>query len=123
MGGDVSFDALRLGKKLSPETNFVMAAGEALPFSTYTKDRLLKAASQRDLKALGFQLYVLVNGLLLHLLSSQVRFPFATRCESFQTSSGMRRLLSKAGFKQIRVDQQQEFFVTAQKGLSLDAIN
>ncbi len=162
-GVDVSIDALQLGKKLSQETNFVMAAGEALPFSdnsfdliisrvalpymrialtlremarvlrpggslwltlhrlTYTKAQLLRAATEADLRALGFQMYVLANGFCLHLFSRQIRFPFTTRCESFQTGSGMRRVLRKSGFEQIRIYQQQHFVVTAQKPLSRES--
>lgn len=157
-GVDVCLEALRLGKQLSKQTNFVLASGEELPFPDnsfefvisrvalpymrvvdavremwrvlrpggglwltlhafhYTKGQLLRALRNLELQSLIFQLYVLGNSLLLHLLTQQVRFPLTTRCESFQTGSGMRRILRAAGFQNILIDRQHHFVVTAQKG-------
>ena len=48
--------------------------------------------------------YVLANGLALHLVGFNFRFPLARRrCESFQTREGMRRVLLAANFGKIEV--------------------
>jgi ubiquinone/menaquinone biosynthesis C-methylase UbiE len=160
-GVDLCIEALRLGKRLSEHTNFVLAAGEALPFpdnsfdfvisrialpymrvvdavremarvlrpgggvwltlhaAAYTKGRILRALRSLDARSLIFQLYVLCNGLLLHLLGRQIRFPLTRRCESFQTGGAMRRTLLAAGFQNIVIDRRHHFVVTAKKA-SLD---
>lgn len=156
-GVDVSLEALRLGKRLSERTNFVLAAGEALPFPdnsfdfvisrvalpcmrivdavreisrvlrpgggiwltlygfAYAKGRLLQALRNLEVRSLIFQLYVLGNGLLLHLFTRQICFPLTARCESFQTNRAARRILLAAGFQNIVIDRRHHFVVTAEK--------
>lgn len=156
-GVDVCLEALRLGKQLSEGTNFVLAAGEGLPFRdnsfdfvisrvalpymrvvdavreiwrvlrpgggiwltlhgfAYTKGQLMEALTNLEVRSLIFHLYVLGNGLLLHLFTRQIRFPLTRRCESFQTNWAMRRILLAAGFQNIVIDRRHHFVVTAEK--------
>jgi len=46
-----------------------------------------------------YRMYVLVNGLALHMLSRNFRLPYRNRCESFQTRRGMERVMRRAGFE------------------------
>lgn len=65
----------------------------------------LRSGSARSrAQNLVYRLYVVANGLALHVAGFNFRFPLARRrCESFQTQSGMRRILIAAGFRQIDV--------------------
>jgi ubiquinone/menaquinone biosynthesis C-methylase UbiE len=59
-------------------------------------------------------LYVLANSLMLHWFQKQ--FALAGRCESFQTSRGIRRMLERCGFDHIEIDlNAQHFLVMARK--------
>jgi ubiquinone/menaquinone biosynthesis C-methylase UbiE len=162
-GVDVDVLALRLGKKLSPRTNFVVATGEALPFRDayfdmvisrvalpymrvthavaelsrvsrpggslwltlhgidYTKNQLLGNLRNGNLPRVIFQFYALVNGVVLRLWSRQFNFPFTGRCESFQTSEGMRRILAAAGFTNIQIERGLHFVITARKCAGAEA--
>ncbi len=67
-------------------------------------------------KGLLYQLYVVANGLALHLFGRQVHFPLRReRIESFQTSRGIRRVLEAAGFADVEIDRERFFVVTARK--------
>lgn len=68
-----------------------------------------------DYKDVLFRTYVAANGLLLHCLGRQFRFPRNRRCESFQTSGGMRRCLEKAGFTDIQIWRGEHFICAARK--------
>jgi ubiquinone/menaquinone biosynthesis C-methylase UbiE len=77
---------------------------------------LVTAIRGRNLKNVVYRLYVLINGAAFHLTGKQFRFPFRRqRCESFQTSEGVRRFLSRIGFERIQVGREQLFIVTARK--------
>jgi SAM-dependent methyltransferase len=59
-------------------------------------------------------LYVLTNSLLFHWFQKQ--FALAGRCESFQTSRGIRRVLTRCGFDHIEIDLNGgHFLVMARK--------
>jgi ubiquinone/menaquinone biosynthesis C-methylase UbiE len=53
--------------------------------------------------ATAFRLFVILNGVLLHLTGSTVTLN--GRSESFQTKHGIRRLLERAGFERIEFSQ------------------
>ncbi len=73
--------------------------------------RALSAASVRNSL---FQAYRLFNGSALHVFGRQWRIPAGSRrCESFQTGSGVKRELQKAGFRGVRVDRTKLFIVEA----------
>lgn len=78
------------------------------PFS-FTMSELsheLRAGSLRQrVQNLVYRAYVIANGLTLHLVGRNFRFPIAScRCESFQTRTGIRRALAAAGFDRIVTD-------------------
>ncbi len=65
---------------------------------------LRSGSARRRAQNLIYRMYVIANGIALHLAGFNVRFPLARhRCESFQTRSGIRRALVAAGFEQIDV--------------------
>jgi SAM-dependent methyltransferase len=72
-------------------------------FSELTAE--LRSGSARNrAQNLIYRLYVIANGMALHFLGLNFRFPLARRrCESFQTQNGTRRALVAAGFVQIDV--------------------
>lgn len=67
-----------------------------------------------ELKAGLYRLWVLLNGLTLNTLGLQMRGP-RNRRETWQTSWGMKRALTAAGFDQIQISRQKHFVVTARK--------
>jgi hypothetical protein len=70
------------------------------------------------LKDVIYRTYVILNGLLYHLFGTLVHFPLKRwRVESFQTESGMRRGLLRAGFSEIHFPKSKPglFLVTARK--------
>jgi ubiquinone/menaquinone biosynthesis C-methylase UbiE len=74
-----------------------------------------RSLGRRDYKDVLFRAYVATNGSLLHCLGRQLRFPRNRRCESLQTSWGMRRSLEKAGFTDIHIRRGEHFICTARK--------
>src|SRR5262245_48982800 len=85
------------------------------PWST-AFDGLIQSIRSISLKNIVYRLYVIVNGAFLHFIGRQFRFPLnRQRCESFQTVLGMRRAMTKAGFKEVRVKPGDRFSVTAVK--------
>jgi SAM-dependent methyltransferase len=57
--------------------------------------------------------YVVLNSLLFHFASAMLPI-YGKRYESFQTSSGMQRALTVAGFMRISLSRQNHFVVTAE---------
>lgn len=70
----------------------------------------LRSARAKDVL---FRLFVLLNGSLLHLSGRVLPFPRNGRFESFQTRTGMQRLLARHGFEDIEVLRGRHFVVTA----------
>jgi ubiquinone/menaquinone biosynthesis C-methylase UbiE len=58
-----------------------------------------------------FFAYIVLNSLSLHVLGRAVSF--FGRYESFQTNRGIRRMLERAGFRDIAIERGQHFIVTA----------
>lgn len=82
-------------------------------FALRTMARAVRAG---NVKAALYPVYMLLNGLLLHLADRQVQWPFGRRgYESAQTRSGIRRALERAGFADPMVTNGQFFVVTAVK--------
>ena len=85
------------------------------PWST-AYDGLIQGIRSISLKNTLYRLYVIVNGVSLHFIGRQFRFPLnRRRCESFQTVLGMRRAMNRAGFVEVRVKPGHRFIVTAVK--------
>jgi SAM-dependent methyltransferase len=84
------------------------------PFSMVRQDlaRAVRAFDVRDLIHCG---YVVANGVSLHVTGRQ--FPFVnSRFESFQTTGGIRRAVTRAGFRDVWVGSRHHHFVcTARK--------
>ena len=98
----------------------VTAAGGDLwlvlhPFGMTVKE-LGGNLARLQLKAGLYRSWVLVNGLALHLLGRQWRWPSQSGSyETWQTSGAITRALRAAGFDQIRMTRDSHFVVTARK--------
>jgi ubiquinone/menaquinone biosynthesis C-methylase UbiE len=68
-------------------------------------------AKHANAKGRLFFLYVAANGLSFHFLQRQ--FSLFGRQESFQTEKGIVRALRRAGFRDVRVERNAHFLVTA----------
>jgi len=65
----------------------------------------------------AYEIYKLLNTAALHFGSSQYRYPLAKRrTESYQTTAGIRRALTRAGFTEIEIRRGAFFIVSAKKG-------
>lgn len=85
------------------------------PFSMVA-EQMQGAIRNGRLKHLIYQLYVAVNGVCFHLLGRQFRYPLnRSRCESFQTTAGVARAMSKVGFEQVKTEHEKFFVVTAKR--------
>jgi len=85
------------------------------PFAMTFQD-LLRSVRRGRGRALLYHLYVVLNGLSLHLARRQFRYPFnRARCESFQTVSGMKRVLRAAGFEDVSITRRPFLVATARK--------
>lgn len=105
--------------KALAEMGRVLKAGGDLwlvlhPFSMVRKELVANILRLR-LKGAIYHLYVLTNGLALHLFGRQFGFPLSGGCESFQTVGGIIRALRRAGFEEIEVHRRNFFVVTARK--------
>lgn len=73
---------------------------------------LWQAVRNGNLKGVIYQSYTLLNGLLLHCVGKQVRFPLnRARCESFQTARSITRAMQAAGFTRVETQLNDQFFV------------
>ena len=67
-------------------------------------------------KATIYRLWVLGNGLSLHLIGKQWRWPLdPSRYESWQSSASMKRILFSVGFENVNVSLGEHFVTTARK--------
>lgn len=72
--------------------------------------------SRFEMRRFAYNLYVLANGLAIHLWGKELRWPLNTTLrESFQTVAGTRRLLRSAGFEEIQINTSNFFVATAKK--------
>lgn len=70
-----------------------------------------ESARRATLRGKLFFCYIVLNSVLFHLMQRQ--FHFRGRYESFQTDSGMRRALSRAGFGDVRISRGAAYVITA----------
>jgi len=88
------------------------------PFSMALSD-LKKAIRRHEIRKIILQLYVIANGACFHVFGRVFPFPLFNKYDSFQSISGIRRAMTKAGFKNIAahvvIKEETHFFVTAQK--------
>ena len=85
------------------------------PFRMIMKE-MVKNITNFNPRGALYQVYVLINGTTLHLFNKQFPFPFGGRgYESFQTGSGMTRILRATGFESIKIIDDKFFVVTAKK--------
>ena len=85
------------------------------PFDQTLKE-LISNLLRIELKAALYRVWVLSNGITLHLFGKQ--WPWILKrgnYESFQTSGGVRRLLAAEGFERIEITRGRHFVVTAIK--------
>lgn len=60
---------------------------------------LMRRLRGGNLRSIMGGVWIIVNGFILHLFGKTYRLPFSRRCyDSFQTFSGVRRVLRKQGF-------------------------
>jgi ubiquinone/menaquinone biosynthesis C-methylase UbiE len=80
-----------------------------------TVGELMSNITRLELKAAAYRVWVLTNGLSLHLLGRQWALPVRNRrYESYQTRRGITRALSAAGFGHVEFGRGDHFVVTAQ---------
>ena len=85
------------------------------PFRMIMKEMVKNITNLKPRGAL-YQVYVLINGMTLHLFNKQFALPFrGGRYESFQTRSGITRILRATGFESIKISDDKFFVVTAKK--------
>ena len=103
------------------EIRRVLKAGGRLwlvlhPYSMVVKETL-QALAGLNVKRAAVCLYVIVNGMVLNAFGKEFHLPFRKDYyESFQTIRGIRKLLLKAGFDEIRAERNGFFVATARKG-------
>ena len=114
----VALPYMHVAQALS-EMSRVLAAGGNLwlvlhPFSMTARE-LGANVARLQLKAGVYRTWVMVNGLALHVLGRQWRWPQSGGYETWQTNKGMTRALRAAGFEQIEITRDNHFVVTATK--------
>jgi SAM-dependent methyltransferase len=114
----VALPYMPIARTLAEIRRVLRAGGElwaALHPFGMTVGALAEDIRQLRLRALVQDLYVTINGVALHVSGREFPLPFRRRYESFQTESGMRRILRRAGFERIEIDRSRSFVVTARK--------
>lgn len=85
------------------------------PFS-FVLSHWLASARSLNFKDVFFRTYVILNGVVLHFMGQNYRFPLnRKRCESFQTVRSIKRALIQAGFRDVQITQGASFLATARK--------
>ena len=85
------------------------------PYSLVLKETV-EALTRLQIRRVVVCLYVLANGIALNLCGREFHLPFRKHYyESFQTIGGIRKLLEKAGFEEIRAERNGFFVATATK--------
>ncbi len=81
-----------------------------------TAGELLRHLVGFEIRGAIYRLYILINGVALHYIGRQFRWPFSQgRYESCQSTKGITRSLHSAGFTEIRIQKNSFFIVTAEK--------
>ena len=92
------------------------------PFSMVWR-QFLESVRALNFNEMLLRVYVLLNGVTVHLLGKPFRFPFnRRRCESFQTDRAMKRALRLAGFVRIQISRGSFYVATAEKPLTKSAL-
>lgn len=108
------------------EISRALKPGGRVWFTLHPVSRALRHAGESlkagNMKNFAYQLYVMINGVLFHLIGRQFRFPFSRRYESFQTVKGVIRAMKEAGFEDVRTEQNGFFIVTAYKADDLTEV-
>jgi ubiquinone/menaquinone biosynthesis C-methylase UbiE len=126
--GDGSFDLvicrvalpyMHVARALSEMSRVLAADGDLWlvlhPFSMTARE-LGSNIVQLQLKSGIYRMWVLLNGLALHVSGKQWRWPSNHGgYETWQTNKGMARALRAAGFEQIQITRYNHFVVTATK--------
>ena len=85
------------------------------PYPTVVKETV-SALSRLQLKRAVVCIYVIANGVALNVFGKEFHLPFKKDYyESFQTISGIKSLLRKAGFQAINAERNHFFVCTAKK--------
>lgn len=85
------------------------------PYSMVLKETL-GALRRLQIRRLVVCLYVIANGIALNSVGKEFHLPFRKGYyESFQTINGIRKLLRKIGFDEIKAEQNGFFVATARK--------
>jgi ubiquinone/menaquinone biosynthesis C-methylase UbiE len=85
------------------------------PFSMTAKE-LGTNVTHLQLKAGLYRFWVLINGLTLNTLGTQMHWPGnPNRYETWQTSGAIKRALLAAGFDRVQVHRENHFVVTARR--------
>jgi ubiquinone/menaquinone biosynthesis C-methylase UbiE len=84
------------------------------PFSM-TLRHLERLVLKFRVRKIIFCIYVIANGIVFHLFGKLFAFPFRNRYESFQTKSGITRVLKNIGFTNVAIQRGKHFLVSAQK--------
>jgi len=115
----VALPYMHVHRALSEMARVLSAEGElwlVLHPLTMTMKELAASLRQFNLKTAVYRLWVLGNGLTLHLIGKQWSWPLHPgRYETWQTFAGTKRTLLNAGFADIDVRRGDHFVVTARK--------
>lgn len=85
------------------------------PYSMVLKETVA-AVSRLQVKRALVCLYVIANGIVLNLVGKEFHLPFRKDYyESFQTIGGIKKLLRRAGFDEIKAERNGFFVATARK--------
>jgi ubiquinone/menaquinone biosynthesis C-methylase UbiE len=93
------------------EIRRVLRPGGTVWMSLHPFELCWELARDANWKGRVYLIYVLVNSILFHVIQRQFRL--GSRMESFQTEHGMRRVLVRAGFHDVRVARGRDFVITA----------
>jgi ubiquinone/menaquinone biosynthesis C-methylase UbiE len=82
---------------------------------SFTMGEFASSLARLRIKAAIYRLYVILNGLSVHFLGRDFPRPLGGGHESFQTPSGIRTALERAGFGQITIGRSPFVVVAARK--------
>jgi ubiquinone/menaquinone biosynthesis C-methylase UbiE len=80
-----------------------------------TISKLVTAFVEFNFKGVIHYIYVIMNGVALHLLGKQFVLPGIKKYDSCQSQRGIKKALEHAGFKNIVINTKKHFIISAQK--------
>ena len=115
----VSLPYMHIARALSEMARVTAPGGDLWlvlhPFSMTAKE-FGTNVTHLQLKAGLYRLWVLINGLTLNTLGTQMHWPGnPNRYETWQTSGAIKRALLAAGFDRVQVHRENHFVITAKK--------